>query len=228
MAKLLVERPRVGGRGKLRRYRHFDPTEDGPLRQSMSRNLPGRGKALNENLSPLIRYLRSKVGQLWDEVHAELREHVRADSAIQLHILQHLWQIVVRDAVILDGVPCQGAGRYGQPLTSYRFGQRFYVHPESRLLLAVPQRPSRKRREKPKPPLELSDGRQAHRIDGIWYAVELAPYVPSALPVNDVIFGWIEGLTGWRQRQETYGRGDRYGVRKQQLGKREIRRLGLR
>jgi hypothetical protein len=229
MAKLLVERPRLGGGGKLRRYRRFDPTEDGPTRQSMSRNRDGRGKILNENLAPLCRFLASNVGRPWNVVYSELREHVRIDSAIQLHILQHLWQFVERNVILVDGVPCCGEGRsYGDPLRTWRRGSAFYVHPTNGLLLPIKKVWKRKRRPKPPPPKTLPDGRQAHQINGIWYAVELADYVEGNPPVIDVVLGEQSGHDSWRTRLETYGSSYVYGIRKQQLGKREIRRLGLR
>ena len=65
MDRVLVGRPRMGERVRLRRlksrqWKNGDP-EEAVRREAMS---PGRGtKWLNENLAPLERYLRSQVGR---------------------------------------------------------------------------------------------------------------------------------------------------------------------
>jgi hypothetical protein len=182
------------------------------------------------------------VGRLWDEVYSELREHVRVDSAIQLHILQHLWQFVVRDVVINDGVLCFGSneswrGRLGRPLTDVRYNRGvLYVHPLSGLLLAVPVKASKKR-GKPRPrhrptavvPRTLSDGRQLHKIEEVWYAVELAAIPAGAPPERDVILGPGPRLLWqhWEALPRTYGKPGVYGVRAERLTPRMVRRLGL-
>ena len=79
MAKILVERPRQGGRIRIKRRKQNQRPAwidgDGPQRESKSFS---RGtKWLNENLAPLIRYLRSQRGRPWDDVHAEIAAHSR-------------------------------------------------------------------------------------------------------------------------------------------------------
>lgn len=227
MAKLLVERPRVGNIGS-RRDRLTKLTEDSPCFESIRKKWHDHRKSLNENLAPLRRFLRSCVGRSWDEVYSELRQHVRADSAVQLHILQHLWDFVVRHVVLIDGVPCQAGDeerccRVGRPIRS---GQ-LYVHPESRLLLLVPDEPRRKY-QRPPAPRVLPDGRQLHQVAGVWYAVELAPVDRTQVPLRDAVVGLLTWDADWSVLWQTYGCRDRYGVRKQQLGKRALKKLGLR
>jgi hypothetical protein len=58
-----------------------------------------------ENLAPLRRFLASRVGRRWDDVYSEVRAAIRADSAAQLHVLQHLngrWRL--KDTHGIDGV----------------------------------------------------------------------------------------------------------------------------
>jgi hypothetical protein len=104
MNKLLCERPRGGRRLKTKRTlgRHFD-WESAPTRAPM----PGwirRSKGLNENLQPLERFLRSRVGRPWDLVYAEIRADLKVTRAIDLHILQHLDHMVHTKVRIIDGV----------------------------------------------------------------------------------------------------------------------------
>ena len=47
------------------------------------------GKRLNENLKPLRRFVRSAFGRPWNDAYAKIQTHVRADSAMQLRMLQH-------------------------------------------------------------------------------------------------------------------------------------------
>ncbi len=61
MSRVIVERPRLGGdRGRKARAVALD---DLPKQEGMRRHmLSGDGKMLNENLSPLQRYLECQVG----------------------------------------------------------------------------------------------------------------------------------------------------------------------
>src|SRR5688500_11192928 len=97
MAKLLVERPRVGGgvkypRGAERPWKGV-PLDERPHKESIkfswnrAKTCP---KWLNENLAPLRRFLRSRCGRPWDEVYSEICQRINRDSAVQLHIWQHL------------------------------------------------------------------------------------------------------------------------------------------
>ena len=92
MDKVIVERPRHGGgvrfpRGSQRGFRRVD-VEEVPRREGMKRPWlrTSSPKGLNENLAPLRRYLLSNVGRPWDKVFSEMSEHMRLDSAVQLHI----------------------------------------------------------------------------------------------------------------------------------------------
>jgi hypothetical protein len=134
MPKLLVERPRGGRRIRhqrvnLRGVRDFDEL---PKRVSIARDNP-RTKWLSENLNPLERLLERRVGRKWDRVYSEIREHVRFDDPIQLHVLQHLWQFVERHVVMIEGVPHAATSRW--PLSGY--GRSFYVCPRTGILRRV-------------------------------------------------------------------------------------------
>jgi hypothetical protein len=113
----------------LRGVRDFDEL---PKRVSIARDNP-RTKWLSENLNPLERLLERRVGRKWDRVYSEIREHVRFDDPIQLHVLQHLWQYVERHVVMIEGVPHEATSRW--PLSGY--GRSFYVCPRTGILCRV-------------------------------------------------------------------------------------------
>lgn len=110
MPKLLCEDGRLGGgyaklqkRTHRRRLNRANP-EDLPKRESFSgrRNYGWDAKELNENLNPLLRFLKSKVGKDWDKTYSEIRENLRIDDPVQLHIMEHLWGYVDRHVVVAD------------------------------------------------------------------------------------------------------------------------------
>lgn len=134
MPKLLVERPRGGRRLRHQRVnlRGVRDLDDLPKRLSIAHDNP-RSKWLSENLEPLARLLERRVGMKWDSVYSEIREHVRFDNPIQLHVLQHLWQFVERHVVMIEGVPHRSPCL--RPLSGYP--RSFYVCPSTGILRRV-------------------------------------------------------------------------------------------
>lgn len=59
-------------------------------------------KDLNENLSPLARFLEKSVGRKWSEVFAEICA-VSPNSAVGSHVFQHLFDAVALSASIVGG-----------------------------------------------------------------------------------------------------------------------------
>jgi hypothetical protein len=209
MAKVIVERPRM----PRPRYGHGSDYPRGSLEGRFARELEdapsrealGRGyatKQLNENLQPLVRFLRTHVGRAWNDVRSEIAARVRLTSAVQKHVLDHL-EDYVAPQVWFDA----GGGplwmRWGriEPLESRGMRLRFYVCPTTGRLLLAPVTP-RKRAAKPADPdvRVLGPLHELRRIVGVWYDVELRPD-----PDNP--------------------RGPPLIAKKRQLGKRELRRM---
>jgi hypothetical protein len=234
MAKVLVERPRLGTRERLKRCkRHQRPwrdPDDTLEREPMSR---GRGtKHLSENFGPLTRYLQSQVGRPWDKVYAEISAHLRPTNAVQQHVRDHLEDFVMvrvwRDA---DGLV--GANRWGKPVrVDDPFARtRFYVDPRG-LLRACKQKRQHARQV---PDSDVRwDGawRQLRRIDGMWYAFQLAPVPRDASErarARDAFFGTtVRDIIKPEMHDalhREYGRCGVFAARKRQLSKRELRGL---
>jgi hypothetical protein len=195
MAKVIVERPRIGsrGRGKPKGYRKAlqKLSDDGPpSREGMRRRWQGQTKGLNEHLGPLRRYLNAQVGRPWDKVFSEICAHINRNSAVQDHVRDHVEDYVTTHVVLVDGVPCHGVGReYGEPLHAQRWMLRYwYVCPRTGLLRRItsPKRRSSGRAPKKDYPrfVRVNEALVCKRIEGAWYLVDLRP-LPSLLRDRD-------------------------------------------
>lgn len=157
MAQVLVERPRVGRRLRFfgRRSSYLRKSSGRWSEEASPRGMPMRfaaTKALNENLMPLVRYLRKQQGRRWDDVYSEIRQRLAPRNAIDMHIMQHLWDYVWFARREPDGrvalIGQYGAPRSYLPHAGGHFdwhGEVFYVCCESRHLVRL-ERPRRKRK----------------------------------------------------------------------------------
>jgi hypothetical protein len=116
MARVLVCTHKQGARknGKARRIRNQDvialrrspPSEDcEPIGRLPMRPVKGYPKEPGENLTPLWRYLFSRVGRPWDATYSEIRRVCSPNGTVAAHIYQHLYQFVRMDVTVVDGVP---------------------------------------------------------------------------------------------------------------------------
>jgi hypothetical protein len=231
MAKVIVERPRGGG-GGLRypraRLRDWTPIEESPRRQSIRRPWDecGYRKGLNENLAPLRRYLLSNVGRPWDKVFSEMSRHMRLDSAVQLHIWQHVqWEVcfdavrVGRDYVDSRGLPVRARflvdARTGLLRRNEEYGRRWWRGPY--YVWRPPPSPYEE-------VIEVDETHQHWKISGIWYLVTLAPLPKERAGIWDV----VRRKPGYQiERNDIIFRGRQpfYCAAKRQLNSKEIRRL---
>lgn len=170
MSKVIVERPRIGSRLPSRKkgYRRAlarQSMDERPSRESMLGRWHGRQKYLNENLSPMRRFLRSRIGRPWNKVHQELCENVSFNNAVQKHVLAHVFQMVNQFVEWQDG------DLYAR--TSYRFVRltpgQMYICPDSGLLKFV------KSRRHAGQPTRIAEGpfQQYHLREGSWWEVLL-------------------------------------------------------
>lgn len=170
MDRILVGRPRVGGRGPKNTGRGKDSRdlENLPTKEGMKdRWKKGELKQLNENLAPFYRYLCKQVGRPWDKVYSEIRERINAKSAVQLHILQHLEQYVELHVEIEGGKPFANSGWR----RSYEV-DGLYVCPTSGLLKE--NKPKRRSWKSRKPNYTTIDGKNYIESEHGWFEIELA------------------------------------------------------
>jgi hypothetical protein len=168
------------------------------------------------------------VGRPWNDVYAELSQHVNRGNAVQAHVFQHLFDYVavhteLRDGFVIETVRGLRAN-YAQ-----RF---FYVSPVTHRLLALPV--TSRKRHVPRShdaPLKVVDAWHVARcVDGVWFEIELARTPRgAAVPIRDAVLGPLNTAcrTAWKMLARTYGRDGVFGVKKRALGKREIRARGL-
>jgi hypothetical protein len=237
MAKVLVERPRHSSRegakpGKGYRKRVARMMADGgtPVFERMTARYNWT-RSFNEHLGPLRRYVQSQVGRPWNKVYSEICARVDRGNVVQKHILTHLFDYVVTDVILIDGVPCAGPStawrEYGTPLHSLQWFRGIcYVCPKSGLLRRVPCKRIVKRPRKPSPPayVRVNEWLQCRHIDGRWELVTLAP-LPSGhggvfCMARDVILDAKASEIAPSQARKKYG-AEVYATSRRVLGKRE-------
>jgi hypothetical protein len=227
MAKVIVERPRHGGGVRFPRssvaVRDELPMEDAWKRQSIRRPWTATScyKGLNENLAPLRRYLRANLGRPWNKVYSEVCQRINRNSAVQMHVWQHLMLEVCTDPHIVRGDVGQG------PWSFRWFG--FYVDAKTGLLREnLDHWRWHQRGAKPAKAIDrvAIDDRHEHRlIDGLWYELELAPLPRGARAVYDMVLRRWCHVSDLKAIQALYDGRRVYAARKRQLNKREIRKL---
>jgi len=97
MFKVIVERPRWGASyaasPKLKRMSDADTKHIGLKRHA--RIGARTTKMLNENLAPLLRYLRRQRGRSWDVVFSEICASLDTGSTVKMHVRQHIEDFVL-------------------------------------------------------------------------------------------------------------------------------------
>ncbi len=237
MAKVIVERPRVGSRlrGKPKGYRRsLQRLAEGeePTREGIKRRCGGGRKFLNEHLGPLRRYLNRQVGRPWDKVFSEICARIDRASAVQDHVRDHVADYVATRVFLIDGIPCDGEGgrTYGKPLHECHY-RRWYVCPRTGLLRRV-KVVNRKRKRQPKaesppPYIRVSDTLQCRFLEGAWHLVTLQP-LPAPLslrercPVFDVLLNLPVARLTLLQARQFYGT-EAYAVGLRRLARKELR-----
>src|SRR5262249_9132113 len=155
------------------------------------------------------------------------------------HILTHLYDFVLTQVTLIDGVPCWasadsgwGYRRYGIPLRELDFRQMCYVCPKSGLLKRIPRRRKHQPSGRPKPPpyVRVSDHLQCRYLNGRWELVTLAP-LPDAWhrPTSDkqdVVIGKPVSLITPGEARGTYG-APVYAAARRVLGKAEAKQYPI-
>jgi len=139
-------------------------------------------------LNPLIRFLKSKVGEDWNDIYSEICKEIVPYRSVDKLILNFIYNIVDKNVILDDDSVLKHMKlnrEYGTIYRGDRFhmSPRFFIHPNSNKLWSsfdkrLPERPSEFETKR----LESFSSGQRHFTmeDEIWYEYDIVP-----LP-----FGW--------------------------------------
>jgi len=224
-SEIVIERPRGGMRISLKKLKGFkkqlqklteDASQDGLLSPYLIKPR-NKSKYLSDHLGPLRRFLRSQVGQPWNDVHSELCRRLDGSTMAGQHVLDHVDDYVERQVELIDGVPYYKSRRHLR-LANWRQIQ-LYVHPETGILCDAKDAlsPAIEAKEEPDV-IKLDKFHQYHRINGNWFLITY-----EEVPDNGVAFdvltkiNLVHGAKGDRDRL--------YPAHKRQCNKQEIRKI---
>lgn len=239
MRHVIIDRPRRGGDGGKsilpkgsKKQLQKTPWEDQVKFESSA---PGRlygweCKELNEHLSPLIRWLNSKIGTDWDEVWSEICDGLSVRNATTAHVRDHADRYVEKNCMVKDGKILNSRGI---PLNGeWRFLE-FYVDPCNNTLQRSMDK-FRKHRSKAKIWVDgKDDNHRYYLLKGIWYEVKFKPFPKDVgYRVWDMVISvlWENGqyVGSNKYSCDSFYKKSIYAAYKRQLGKKEIRKLKLR
>jgi hypothetical protein len=234
MFKLIVERPRLGASHappvKLKRDRDQDRKFIGLKRHVRER--AAYSKSLNENLAPLVRYLRKQRGRPWDDVFSEICAGLDTGSTVKMHVRMHLEDFVlVRISTGRHG-ELMHEGREVRPEPSSWRWHEFYVDPDDGILkdrvafwkargqAASLRRPSWRQSQPPKvsPDMRwIDEAVLLLKQNGIWFSFAL----DGRPKLDDAAMLAILQERTWREQD------DWTVIAYHQLSKRELKRHGV-
>lgn len=234
LAEVLIERPRGGMRLSSRRLRGAKKRLNELTRDLIESESDGFSphlikvrnptKYLSDNLGPLRRFLRSKVGKNWDNTYSELCDRLDTSTMIGQHVLQHLWDYVERHIEMVDDQPfCKPYYRRGGALYSgYR--AQYYIHPESHLLLVAPSRSAKPvANSGPRLWIRVDAMHHYRLVDGVWYHLTFTPFADAISPWDQLLRQKLTPVLAYSY----YGKSI-YVSAKRQCNKRQLREIRVR
>lgn len=161
MERVIISRPRTGGWGRRKKTKWGGREAMKPRPQ---------GKNQTDLLGPLKKFLRSHLGQNWDDVWSEICAQADNRSVVGHHLRRHFTYMVEFPVLGDDGkLYSEYAHRRFDEVSEYHGG--FYVDPRNNKLCEV-ERISRKKKETPNKIHEV-DGVYFFNNDGTWYRVKM-------------------------------------------------------
>jgi hypothetical protein len=250
MYKVIVERPRHGRYFKSE-YPCPHDLEESPKNESLKKRHRAR-KYLNENLSPLKRFLAKQVNRPWDKVFSELCKHIDRRNTVQQHIHEHIDGFVARHVTKINGELYSTTGWRNPWALSHPWQSELYVDPDTGILRKNSFREKTRAEEKQKRMLAIEKGHSHRRkldaqhqlvqLEGIWYfvTVETVPEKPDKevchqlrlsgqLPMDVIrnLPAWDCATGGNLGNHYLLGDYRLYASAKRQLNSRELKRYGL-
>jgi hypothetical protein len=255
MNKIIVERPRKWKGNDAEAARRRDDFE-GPSQLGIRAGYSHR--ALNENLAPLRRYLRTQLGRPWDKVFSEICARIDGRNTVQQHILQHIDDFIAINVDIrADGELIDLGGRPSFFRASHELIQELYVDPHTGLIRLNKNYRSWRRRDAERRERQKADIARRRRVlddrtllmllDGQWFLVVLDTlpdvhhghqfvdgkrkcYLTAESRYDMVLRRKVSRAVDKDGKDSTwlYGKSGLYAVSKHQLSKREMKDRGLR
>lgn len=251
MSKVIVERPRKHKSNGVQAARRRDDFE-GP--QFLGIRAGYGYRHLNENLSPLRRYLHAQVGRPWNKVHGEIASRIDRRNTVQQHVYEHLDDFIAIQVEVRGDRLIDLRHRYGwEGENSIR--QALYVDPQTGLIRRNKHHRSRRRQRDEQRRLQEAETRSRRRViddcrllillEGNWFEIRVEP-LPAAQIVETTVLGKVcrkrvpvrcfdvvrKLSTSLeqddRERVRLYGSRSVYAVAKRQLSRRELKLHGLR
>ncbi|UKO97705.1 hypothetical protein [Nostoc sp. UHCC 0870] len=226
LSEIVIERPRGGMKISLKKLKGFkkelqriteEATQDGLFNPYLIKPR-NKSKYLSDHLGPVRRFLRSKVGQPWNDVYRELCQRLDHNTMAGQHVIGHLWDFVERYVEIIDGKVCRKAYQGRQVWLDIIYRDRFYIHPETGILCAIDKVPRKQKRKPQEQDIIIIDNyHQYRKINDIWYLITFADFPPHTDHVQDVLKGLIHCSA------VAYGNRRIYAAIKKQCNKKEIR-----
>ncbi|AFZ24570.1 hypothetical protein Cylst_2342 [Cylindrospermum stagnale PCC 7417] len=227
LSEIVIERPRTGMRISSTSLNGFkknlhkltvEASEDGLLSPYIIKVRNG-SKRLSDHLAPLRRFLKSKVGEPWNQVYSELCQRLDPSTMAGRHVIGHLWHYVEQHVELIDDIPYRKPylGYRSRQLISYR--DQFYIHPETGILCLAKSVPRKQKTSPPTDVVMIDKYHQYCKINEIWYLVTFEDFPPPPTKdVTDIIRGLID-----RDSAMCVGGRRIYAVSKQQCNKKQIR-----
>ncbi|RJQ25025.1 hypothetical protein C4577_06480 [Candidatus Parcubacteria bacterium] len=252
MGKVITERPRRGMRYKAPKgskkeiQKGFD--EDSPKTENIRKKWRKgfNGKEFTDVLGPLRGYVLSVIGRPFDKVFSEICEVLKPTGLSGSHAQDHLWDMLLRNVKIDEnGRVCypddyrsfKDLKEY-EPISPGKYYNIAYVDPRDGIIKKIKE-PKRNVKQKKKEVVRviINDKFQCHKINDLWYMVEVKPvkfyyrdrisrigkftwYYKDFIPYEDMLIGTV---------REAYQAGNFYGgalkaVSKRQMNKKEIKK----
>lgn len=198
MGKVLTERPRKPGykviKGSTKKFNKSLENETYITKESMTKPwLKGWDAKVDHKtdvIGPLYGYIKSKVGQKWDDVYSEIRQNIDINTNQGSHLFDHIKDMVELNVVLVDGKPHVVSNGYRTiashsdyvPLESYGRRPQYYVCPISGILKLAPNRTSKKQKQSQNWVWKDKEKLTQYRLVPcgktqtlIWFEVQLAP-----------------------------------------------------
>lgn len=231
MKEVIIERPRSGSRYT---YKDFRRRPEGSLR-GMKRPYGYDRKSQSDVLGPLKNFLKSRVGQPWNNVWSEICKANDSRSLVGSHLRDHIGYMVEKNVIEHEDGMFSYSGRYRM----WPMRNTFYVNQNGILCYVGGGRP---KYHKPESKIINFHGLKFYKHEGVWYEIEVQPITKKILNGDIVFFDsnrnmhynrdlFGNHLYSWIYPSESRNSCFRaYGdfvcvVRKKQIGKRMIKKI---